>query len=234
MPQNLESLNHEKYYHIYNRGINGETLFREKTNYEHFLRLYERYIDPVADTFAWVMMPNHFHLLVRIKEKEDIDFLPPKSLNTDIRRLPDCQVGQNKRSVDDSDLSGSSRPDRVSKKKPTPGKQFSHLFNAYTKAFNKRYNRHGSLFEKPFRRIEITHEKYFRNMVFYIHNNPVKHGFVENMVEYPWSSYLSFISFKPTKLQRETVWGWFDSKNNFKIFHQREHDIKEIKKFIIE
>ncbi|MFP4019269.1 MAG: hypothetical protein ACLFUH_08465 [Bacteroidales bacterium] len=137
MPQPLEPIQHGSYYHIYNRGIDGETLFRENTNYEHFFRLYEKYIDPVADTFAWVMMPNHFHFLVRIKNEDEIDCLPPKSLNPD-RSERHCQVSQKKRSADDSDLSASSRPDRVSTgKKPTPVRQFSHLFNAYTKAYNK-------------------------------------------------------------------------------------------------
>src|SRR6056297_2919022 len=78
MPQTLEPIQYGNYYHIYNHGINGETLFRENSNYEHFFRLYEKYIDPVADTFAWVMMPNHFHFLVRIKEEEEIGFIPRK------------------------------------------------------------------------------------------------------------------------------------------------------------
>ncbi len=56
------------YYHIYNRGINGCELFREPTNYEYFLGLYEKHISPVAETFAWCLMGNHFHLLVKIKE----------------------------------------------------------------------------------------------------------------------------------------------------------------------
>jgi len=55
-------------YHIYNRGINSCNLFNETSNYEHFLELYEKYISPVANTYAWVLMPNHFHFLVRIKE----------------------------------------------------------------------------------------------------------------------------------------------------------------------
>ena len=31
-----------KYYHIYNKGRQGENLFRENENYNHFLRLYEK------------------------------------------------------------------------------------------------------------------------------------------------------------------------------------------------
>jgi putative transposase len=56
------------YYHIYNRGNNREDLFREERNYRYFLRLYTYHIHPIADTFAYCLLRNHFHLLVRIKE----------------------------------------------------------------------------------------------------------------------------------------------------------------------
>ncbi|WP_423130327.1 transposase [Gaoshiqia sp. Z1-71] len=76
----VEPLTYGHYYHIYNRGNNSCNIFREADNYEHFLELYDKYISPVADTFAWVLMPNHFHLLVRIKEEKDIGFIPVKTL----------------------------------------------------------------------------------------------------------------------------------------------------------
>jgi len=38
-----------RYYHIYNKALFGENLFRENDNYRHFLRLYEKYIEPIAD-----------------------------------------------------------------------------------------------------------------------------------------------------------------------------------------
>jgi len=57
----------EYFYHIYNRGNNGENLFIEERNYYYFFKLYTHYIYPIADTYAYCLMPNHFHLLVRIK-----------------------------------------------------------------------------------------------------------------------------------------------------------------------
>jgi len=57
-----------KYYHIYNRGNNREDLFKEEKNYEYFLRLYAYHLDPVADTFAYCLLKNHFHLLIKVKE----------------------------------------------------------------------------------------------------------------------------------------------------------------------
>lgn len=61
------------YYHIYNRGNNRENIFFEERNYPYFMRLYTKYIEPVADTFAYCLLRNHFHLLVRIKTRRQTD-----------------------------------------------------------------------------------------------------------------------------------------------------------------
>lgn len=49
------------YYHIYNRDNNHDDIFYENDNYFHFLRLHEKYINPVADTFAWCLLKNHYY-----------------------------------------------------------------------------------------------------------------------------------------------------------------------------
>jgi putative transposase len=65
-------LEYEKYYHIYNHAVGGRELFRTHDNFEYFLALYDKYISPIAQTFAWVLMPNHFHMLVRINSEKEI------------------------------------------------------------------------------------------------------------------------------------------------------------------
>lgn len=65
------ALQYGQYYHIYNRGNNQENLFREERNYRYFLKLYASYIEPIADTYAYCLLRNHFHLLVRIKTVEE-------------------------------------------------------------------------------------------------------------------------------------------------------------------
>ncbi|PKQ63371.1 hypothetical protein BZG02_08265 [Labilibaculum filiforme] len=186
----------DQFYHIYNRGINSCSLFKEAGNYEHFLRLYDKYISPVAKTFAWVLMGNHFHLLVYITKPEGLEDLRPLELNKRINQ------------------------------------QFSNLFNAYTKAFNKRYNRTGSLFEHSFRRKIIDSKDYLRQVVLYIHNNPVHHNFCDHPIEYPWSSYLTCISVQTTKLNRDAVMGWFDHQANFKLRHNQKLDIEKIEQWL--
>jgi putative transposase len=57
------------WYHIYNRGINGERLFHDAENYPYFLGLMVRHLTAVVEVYAYCLLGNHFHLLVRILEK---------------------------------------------------------------------------------------------------------------------------------------------------------------------
>lgn len=57
-----------EYFHIYNRGVNSENLFKEKRNYYFFLEQYKFYCSDALETLAYCLLKNHFHLLVRIKE----------------------------------------------------------------------------------------------------------------------------------------------------------------------
>ncbi len=220
-----EPLTYGHYYHIYNRGVAKTDLFRDKDNYEHFMGLYDKYISPVADTFAWALMPNHFHLLVRVKHEEDIGFIPfkPLSGSKTTERVNDAA---NAPSEVENPEGGWVR------KKFKPENQFSHLFNAYAQAINKRFGRSGSLFCHPFKRKRIDNVGYLKKVILYIHNNPVHHGFCSHPVEYPWTSYLTCISVKSTKLQREAVTGWFDSEANFKLMHEGKIEIEKIEKWL--
>ncbi|MEJ8758355.1 hypothetical protein WG947_15180 [Pontibacter sp. H259] len=68
--QKLAALESGKYYHIYTRGNNTETLFKHLDNYHLFLQLYRKYLMPYADTFAYCLLPNHVHFLIRIKDED--------------------------------------------------------------------------------------------------------------------------------------------------------------------
>ena len=61
----------DQVYHVYNRGTNREDLFVEDRNYRHFLQLYIKHIEPVAETYAYCLLRNHFHVLVRIRAEEE-------------------------------------------------------------------------------------------------------------------------------------------------------------------
>lgn len=54
-------------YHIFNHANGFENIFRHEGNYYFFLEKYRKYIGPVAETYAFCLLPNHFHLLIRTK-----------------------------------------------------------------------------------------------------------------------------------------------------------------------
>ncbi len=86
-------------------------------------------------------------------------------------------------------------------------------------SINKSYGRTGKLFQEHFGRIEIMSESYFTNLVFYIHFNPQKHGFVNDFRKWRWSSYKALCSDEPTQLEREDVLRWFGDKQHYVKFH---------------
>lgn len=65
----LEVLEKDYYYHIYNRGINADTIFVNKENKLYFLKLYKKHLIDKVSTFSYCLLNNHFHFLIRI-EKE--------------------------------------------------------------------------------------------------------------------------------------------------------------------
>ena len=81
------------------------------------------------------------------------------------------------------------------------------------------HHRSGALFERTFERKLVYSEYYLKNLIFYIHNNPVSHGFVKDLKQYRWSSYDTVISNKPTKLIRDEVIELFGGLENVIDFH---------------
>ena len=214
-----------KYYHIYNRGINGTKIFKEKDDYEHFFNLMSIYLESIADIYAYAALGNHFHFAIRIKKENEIGFLNPHyAKNEDMDLKWRTFFPKNEREKREKEYN----------KKPIPEKMLQHFFSSYAKGFNEKYMRTGALWEHPFDRLLVNNETYLKRLILYIHNNPVKHGFCESANDYPWTSYLSLVSVKPTKLSRNTVLGWFDSKANFKSLHKGHDDFDDINFLFLE
>jgi putative transposase len=211
-----------RFYHIYNRGNNYENIFQDEGDYRYFLNLFDIFIDSIADTYAWCLMKNHFHILLRIREKEEIVYLNSSDAKSDdLYKKWKVYFPEN--------------PDLDISKKPIPSEQFKHLFGTYSLWYNRKYNRSDSLFEKNFERIPVDNSNYFTNLIVYIHNNPVKHGFTEHAMDYPWSSYLTITTTRHTKLKKEQVLEYFHDIQNFKFMHQSGcEDDEGLKGLIIE
>ncbi len=215
----MSKIDYDTYYHIYNRGNNKSDIFREKDDYFHFLGLIQKYLLLVADIYSYALMKNHFHLLVRIKEPNEISYL--KQLTSD-------NPASKWKIISDKQI------DIKNLKKPVPHRHFSHLFNSYAKWFNHKYSRSGSLFEKNYEKKEVDNEDYMKHLVYYIHHNPIHHRFGSGYGDYPWTSYSLYVENKPTFIDKETVIEWFDDLENFIFFHKEEHDLSMIEDLIFD
>ncbi len=188
---------YDTYYHIYNRGTNGENIFIEERNYSHFLNLYTKHLELVTGLLAYCMLRNHFHIMVRVKSEDEII--------------------EHEKTLKDS----SSKPSGSDKLNPEYASQkFSNFFNAYAKAINNAYGRTGSLFEHPFGRVPVTTDRQFWNVIAYIHQNPQKHKFVKDFRDWKYSSYEVILSEKHTVLKRDEIMKWFGNKQEYLDLHK--------------
>lgn len=207
----------DTYYHIYNRGVNGENIFVEERNYEYFLKLYEKHLAPVTDLFAYCLLRNHFHISIRTKSEEEI-LESKKTLEKETLRVSSANSRQDRQGSLANQGEGQSR-------KPLGSgyisDQFSNFFNAYAKAINKAYGRTGSLFQHPFGRVPITSDRQFWNVIAYIHQNPQKHRFVADFREWKYSSYGIILSEKRTIVNRNEVMRWFGTRDDYLSLHNQ-------------
>lgn len=72
MGQIREPFEEECYYHVFNHSNGVENLFREAKNYHFFLKKLSKYVTPIANIFAYCLMPNHFHLILQIEKESKL------------------------------------------------------------------------------------------------------------------------------------------------------------------
>ena len=173
-------------YHIFNRTINKELLFKSNRNFDFFLGRWKKYIGDLMEVYAYCLLPTHFHFLAKVPESVSN---PKRVTNTGSTNAPD-----------------------INKKLE---KQFELYFRSYAQAFNKENNRTGSLFQKRFKRIQVDDESYYTSLFYYIHLNPLHHDCTQKPLQWRYSSFAAIMSDKPTLVNREAFLSYFGSRQDF-------------------
>jgi REP element-mobilizing transposase RayT len=76
-------LHEGRFYHIFNRGNNSDTIFYSTENYRFFLRRLDEHLSSFIEVYAFCLLPNHFHLLVRVKKLDPLHLEDAKGLKND-------------------------------------------------------------------------------------------------------------------------------------------------------
>lgn len=182
-------------YHLYNRAVGDEIIFRCEENYFFFLQKMKMHLLPVMDIYTYALLPNHFHLMVRVKSESDLvgNFKLKKKQEFDSKfhHLPDFTM-----------------------------EQVSNLLNSYTKAFNKVYHRMGGMFMAGTKRSVVSVEDDITGFILYLHKNAVHHGLANRIGEWKFDGYTEIIHNEASYLLRHEMFEWFGSKEQFIKTHQ--------------
>ena len=167
-------------YHIYNQGNNRQQIFFEHENYIFFLKKLRTTLEPYADVLAWCLMPNHFHLMVYIKENIIAE-----------QEMPANNTDKNNPALFNNAFGIMLRA--YTRAINNRYKRSGSLFRSKTKAecVNCPSGVTPSFISKNgITQINITvPEKQYPQVCFdYIHANPVKAGLVKNITDWEFSS----------------------------------------------
>lgn len=170
-------------YHLMFRGINRQNIFDEVSDYSFFLDMLDKIKSALGfDIYAYCLMTNHGHLLI---------------------------------------------------KESCPGDLISimqRLLTRYAHYYNKKYERCGTLFGQRYASEVVSSDRYLWTLVRYIHQNPVRAGFVDDVKGYRWSSYQDYCrenSYANSLVNREYLFriiagDWDTARSLFIKLHEEQ------------
>ena len=207
----MEKLQPNCSYHIFNHANGFENIFTVDDNYRFYLDKYQQYILPIAETYAYCLLPNHFHLVVRIRRREVLEEVFLNFKSTNFSKFPNFGKVENSGKVEITD----------NIIEQFISKQFANLFSCYTQSFNKVNKRRGSLFLKNFRREPIENKAYFLNAVIYTHRNPVHHAFCDRYTDWSYTSFCEIKERNSHMIEVDKLLRMFGGRDSFIDLHEQ-------------
>lgn len=183
-------------YHLYNRGVAKQKIFRIPHDYERLLERLAYYIDlsgkpsisrlnrkelgkilkekpknPLVSIINFCLMPNHFHFLIKQLAPGGISLFMKNALNS------------------------------------------------YARYFNTRHDRVGPIFQGRFKAVRVETSEQLMYLSRYIHLNSFMAKLVKNPAECDWSSYnLCFEKSKTRLCNPKIILEQFRTKNDYRSF----------------
>ena len=157
-------------HHVMGRGIEKRNIFINDADRHDFIeRLSGLSDDGAMDIYAWALLPNHFHLLCKTRN----------------RPLPSTM---------------------------------RKLLTGYVVNFNRRHRRYGHLFQNRYKSIVCQEDRYFKELVRYIHLNLLRAGQVDDLdhlAQSPWSGHSAVLGiYKMSWQDTEYVLSHFGQNHN--------------------
>jgi REP element-mobilizing transposase RayT len=217
---NVTNLEPESFYHVFNRTNNKESLFKGDNDYLFFLDKAQRYLCPYFEVYAYCLVGNHFHFLLKTKS--------PNNILATLRKLSSFEITKAERLIlEYTDLTSDMIHDMYRM-------QIIRLLTAYSKNYNRLYGQSGHVFYKPFKKILVKDSEYIKTLIHYIHKNPVKHNLTNNFKYFEWSSYYDYLNNEDKITEVESGLKLFGGLENFNNSHNANSNYDEIAELLFE
>jgi REP element-mobilizing transposase RayT len=155
-------------HHIICRGIERRKIFLDDSDRDHFVQRLGRVISETqTPCYAWAIIPNHFHLLLKTGN------------------IPIATV-------------------------------MRKLLTGYAVTFNRRHDRVGHLFQNRYKSILCQQDRYFLELVRYIHLNPLRANLVGSIRQLNRYEYCGHCI-----LMGKRANDWQDTEDVLKLFGKR-------------
>jgi len=188
------SLSPKKFYNI-NYFNENDKLFMQEKNYNFFLNKYFYYFQPIAETFAYCLLPNGFEILLKTKEEKEFSSFLNFEINENNTKFYEKFISK------------------------YISQQFDNLFIDYQNEYNSIFGEKKLFFEKNLEINSIKTKEDFTNTVKKIHLKPISQSFAKNIEDWQFSSYNSFFAEGEQKIKINTIIDYFGNIYKFQDFH---------------
>ena len=183
----------EAFYHVVSRIANKAFLLNDAEKKRVFVNMMHRAADfSGVDVITYVVMDNHFHLCVKIPEREG------EVPESEILRRVGVLYGKDRRDALERRLAGcreegddAAADAELARLRSRMGdlSEFMKMFKQrVSQWYNSNYGHEGTLWGGRFKSVLVEDGRYLRNLVAYIHGNPIRAGLVTRAADYEWSA----------------------------------------------
>jgi REP element-mobilizing transposase RayT len=183
----------EAFYHVVSRIANKAFLLNDAEKKRVFVNMMHRAADfSGVDVITYVVMDNHFHLCVKIPEREG------EVPESEILRRVGVLYGKDRRDALERRLAGcreegddAAADAELARLRSRMGdlSEFMKTFKQrVSQWYNSNYGHEGTLWGGRFKSVLVEDGRYLRNLAAYIHGNPIRAGLVARAADYEWSA----------------------------------------------
>jgi len=185
----------DTFHYITSVTFNRVPVFRSEKACEIFVEL----LGEVRDKFpykliGYIVMPDHFHLIINLKDDDHSKFL---------LRLRGLSAGKIIAWLKEKNYISS-----LEKLKLRFPQKRQHIYTVWQK--------------KPMI-VELYSHKFLRQKLNYMHLNPVRAGFCEHPADWKWSSYRAYLPHKQGEVPIEIDWQSFWKKEELEDLTNEEY-----------